>query len=89
MPNTSSRGIGAEEAETLLSAWRLQSAFAQVTRLCLPEAYDDASASAVFKRRLAGLLDYPDFNVLVAELKAAQGAARAVFEKFVGKVRAG
>ncbi len=81
--------IGAEEAETLLSAWRLQSAFAQVTRLCLPEAYDDASASAVFKRRLAGLLDYPDFNVLVAELKAVQGAARAVFEKFVGKVRAG
>jgi len=81
--------IGAEEAETLLGAWRLQSAFAQVTRLCLPEAYDDASASAVFKRRLAGLLDYPDFNVLVAELKAAQGAARAVFEKFVGKVRAG
>lgn len=81
--------IGAEEAEVLLKAWRLQSAFAQVTRLCLPEAFEEATASAVFKRRLAGLLDYPDFNFLVAEMKAVQGAARGVFSKAIGKVRAG
>jgi [glutamine synthetase] adenylyltransferase / [glutamine synthetase]-adenylyl-L-tyrosine phosphorylase len=75
------------QAETLLEAWRLQSAFAQVTRLCLPERFEEKTASAVFKRRLASLLNVPDFAFLKTEIAAGQKAVRALFEAVVGKVK--
>jgi glutamate-ammonia-ligase adenylyltransferase len=81
--------LPAEDAEALFASWRLQSDFAQATRLCLPEAFDEKEASAVFKRRLAGLLGMPDFAFLVAEMKSAQKATRAIFERVVGKVKTG
>jgi [glutamine synthetase] adenylyltransferase / [glutamine synthetase]-adenylyl-L-tyrosine phosphorylase len=81
--------LPSEDVETLLGAWRLQSAFMQATRLCLPEAFDEKTASAIFKRRLASLLDFPDFGFLAAELRAAQKRVRGIFERLIGKVKAG
>jgi [glutamine synthetase] adenylyltransferase / [glutamine synthetase]-adenylyl-L-tyrosine phosphorylase len=79
--------LAEEDADTLVAAWQLQSALTQATRLCLPEAFDEKDVSPVFKRRLAGLLDFPDFAFLSTELKGAQKKVRAVFERIIGKVK--
>lgn len=80
--------VKAEDAHTLLESWRLQSGFAQVTRLTLPEPFAEKTAGALYRRRLASLLDWPDFASFKAELARAQKATRALFERLVGKVKA-
>jgi glutamate-ammonia-ligase adenylyltransferase len=80
--------LAREDSETLAAAWRLQSALTQATRLCISGPFDETAASPVFKRRLAGLLDMPDFAFLVRELASCQRAVRAIFERAIGKVKA-
>lgn len=77
-----------DQAETLLDALRLQTAFAQVTRLTLPGAFNEKEHTAVYKRRLASLLNMPDFAQLKGEMIRGQKAVRALFEKLVGKAKA-
>lgn len=81
--------LPAADAETLVASWRLQSALTQATRLCIAGPFDEAEASVVFKRRLAALLDRPDFAYLVAELVDLQKQARQIFERLIGKVKPG
>lgn len=81
--------IPIEDSDTLAQAWTLQSALTQATRLCISGPFDEKQSSAVFKRRLAALLDLPDFAFLTAELTASQKKVRAIFEKLIGKVKAG
>ena len=81
--------IPLEDSETLVAAWQLQSALTQATRLCISGPFDEKAASAVFKRRLAALLDFPDFAFLVAELTTTQKKVRGIFERLIGKVKAG
>lgn len=78
-----------EQAETLFEAWQIQSAFTQATRLCISGPFEVKEASAVFKRRLASMLNYPDFAFLTSDLYARQAKVRAIFEKVIGKVKAG
>ncbi|MCZ8186505.1 MAG: bifunctional [glutamine synthetase] adenylyltransferase/[glutamine synthetase]-adenylyl-L-tyrosine phosphorylase [Beijerinckiaceae bacterium] len=79
--------LAAADAETLVASWRLQSAVTQATRLCISGPFDEAEASPVFKRRLAALLDKPDFAYLAAELVDLQKQTRQIFERLVGKVK--
>lgn len=81
--------LTAADAETLCTSWQLQSALTQATRLCISGPFDEAEASAVFKRRLAAMLDRPDFAFLVAELTDLQKQTRQIFERIIGKVKAG
>jgi glutamate-ammonia-ligase adenylyltransferase len=81
--------LAAADAETLVASWRLQSAVTQATRLCISGPFDEAEASPVFKRRLAALLDKPDFAYLAAELVDLQKQTRQIFERLVGKVKPG
>ncbi len=81
--------LPAADAETLVASWRLQSALTQATRLCIAGPFDEAEASVVFKRRLAALLDRPDFAYLVAELVDLQKQTRQIFERLIGKVKPG
>lgn len=78
-----------DDAEALAAGWQLQSGLTQATRLCISGPFDEKEASAVFKRRLASLLDLPDFPFLLAELSSAQKKIRAIFEKTIGRVKAG
>ncbi|WP_166443692.1 bifunctional [glutamine synthetase] adenylyltransferase/[glutamine synthetase]-adenylyl-L-tyrosine phosphorylase [Rhabdaerophilum calidifontis] len=80
--------IDAGDAETLVAGWRLQSAVTQVNRLCISGPFDAETASPVYKRRLASLLDLPDFAFLRNELREAQKANRALFERIVGRLKA-
>ncbi len=80
--------LAAEQAQTLLESWRLQTGFAQVTRLTLPGPFEEKEATATYGRRLALLLNLPDFARLKSEIARAQKATRALFEVLVGKVRA-
>lgn len=80
--------LAAENAETLLEVWRIQTAFAQVTRLTLPQAFNEKETTAVYKRRLASLLNMPDFAQLKGEMTRGQKAVRALFEALVGKAKA-
>jgi hypothetical protein len=80
--------LAAEHAETLLEVWRIQTAFAQVTRLTLPQAFNEKETTAVYKRRLASLLNMPDFAQLKGEMTRGQKAVRALFEALVGKAKA-
>jgi len=79
--------IPQDQAEELVAAWRLQSGLMQATRLCLNGLFDEAEASPVFMRRLASLLDAPDFSSLKADLIARQKEVRALFETLIGKVK--
>ena len=81
--------LSLEDSEVLAHAWQLQSALTQATRLCISGPFDEKHASAVFKRRLAALLDLPDFAFLTAELTSCQKKVRAIFERVIGKVKAG
>ncbi|WP_284178663.1 bifunctional [glutamine synthetase] adenylyltransferase/[glutamine synthetase]-adenylyl-L-tyrosine phosphorylase [Rhabdaerophilum sp. SD176] len=81
--------LAAADAEALVASWRLQSAVTQATRLCISGPFDEAEASPVFKRRLAALLDKPDFAYLVAELVDLQKQTRQIFERLIGKVKPG
>ncbi len=77
------------DAETLAASWSLQSALTQATRLCFSGPFDEAEARPVFKRRLAALLDKPDFAYLTAELVDLQKQTRQIFERVIGKVKTG
>ncbi|MCZ8375020.1 MAG: bifunctional [glutamine synthetase] adenylyltransferase/[glutamine synthetase]-adenylyl-L-tyrosine phosphorylase [Beijerinckiaceae bacterium] len=81
--------LAAADAETLMASWQLQSALTQATRLCISGPFDEAEASPVFKRRLAALLDKPDFAYLAAELVDLQKQTRQIFERLIGKVKPG
>ncbi|KAF0227848.1 MAG: glutamate-ammonia-ligase [Beijerinckiaceae bacterium] len=81
--------LSAEDCETLCHGWQLQSALTQATRLCISGPFDEKEASAVFKRRLAALMDLPDFAFLTNELTTTQKKVRAIFERLIGKVKAG
>ncbi|MCA0400571.1 MAG: bifunctional [glutamine synthetase] adenylyltransferase/[glutamine synthetase]-adenylyl-L-tyrosine phosphorylase [Proteobacteria bacterium] len=74
------------EVETLVSAWTLQSALMQATRLCISGPFDEAAAGPVFRQRLAGLLNMPDFAFLARELSSMQKSVRTIFEARVGRV---
>ena len=77
-----------DHADTLMEAWQVQSALTQATRLCMSGPFDEKSASVVFKRRLATLLDYPDFSFLSTDIAARQKNVRSIFEVVIGKVKA-
>ena len=81
--------IPVEDSELLGAAWQLQSALTQATRLCISGPFDEVQATPVYKRRLASLMDMPDFAFLTAELTASQKKVRMIFERLIGKVKAG
>lgn len=81
--------VPVEDSEMLGAAWQLQSALTQATRLCISGPFDEAQATPVYKRRLASLMDMPDFAFLTAELTTSQKKVRAIFERLIGKVKAG
>lgn len=81
--------LAIEDCDVLTHAWRLQSALTQATRLCISGPFDETQASVVFKRQLAALLDLPDFAFLTAELTSCQKKVRVIFERVIGKVKAG
>jgi [glutamine synthetase] adenylyltransferase / [glutamine synthetase]-adenylyl-L-tyrosine phosphorylase len=81
--------IPEEDCVTLIAAWQHQSALTQATRLCFSGPFDAAQATAVYKRRLASLMDMPDFAFLSAELTNGQRRVRAIFERLIGKVKTG
>ena len=78
--------LGADEAETLISAWDLQLGFQQITRLVMPGAFVESETSPASRQQIARLLDCPDFSHLQADLDRLQNATRAIFRQRVGSV---
>ena len=78
--------LDATDAEAIAEGWRLQSRLSQALRLFISEAFDEKSSSPVFRRRLASLLDYPDFIHLKSDLLAVQKRIRDLFTRLVGPV---
>jgi glutamate-ammonia-ligase adenylyltransferase len=78
--------LPAGEAETLLAALRLYQALTQVLRLCLDGPFEPAAASRGLLNRLAEAGEMPDFATLDRHIRDTEAAARAAFERFVGKV---
>lgn len=81
--------LDAGEAEAITEGWRLQSRLSQALRLFIVEVFDEKASSPVFRRRLASLLDYPDFNHLKADLLNAQVRIRDAFTRLIGPVSGG
>lgn len=65
---------------TLASAWRLQQRLGQLFACAFDERPEPEAEPAPFRRRLAMAAGAPDFEALVARLKAERVAARLSFE---------
>lgn len=78
--------LPAKAGNALTEAWRLQTDFLQMTRLCLDAPFNEAEASAIFKQKLANRLDFPDFKQFSVELADRQRKARLALESVVGKI---
>jgi [glutamine synthetase] adenylyltransferase / [glutamine synthetase]-adenylyl-L-tyrosine phosphorylase len=64
--------------ESLLEAWRLQSALAQLFALAGLTWFEPASAREAFKKRMAAVAGLPDFRTLEGALKDSQTRAHGV-----------
>lgn len=79
--------IELDAAETLIDAYRLQSGLSQAIRLFHSGEFRPREVSEANRRRIAMLLNAPDFSRLEAELVESQRAVRVLFERLVGKVK--
>jgi [glutamine synthetase] adenylyltransferase / [glutamine synthetase]-adenylyl-L-tyrosine phosphorylase len=67
--------LKASEGEALLTAWRLQSALAQLIALGGTSSFEPAAAREPFRRKLASVAGLPDFRALEGSLREVQAAA--------------
>jgi glutamate-ammonia-ligase adenylyltransferase len=79
--------LPADETDLLIEAWDLQFGFQQVSRLVLAGAFSENETSAILRRQIARLMDFPDFPPLSADLDRLQQAVRAVFVKLAGAMK--
>jgi glutamate-ammonia-ligase adenylyltransferase len=77
----------ADEIELLIEAWDVQFGFQQVSRLVLSGPFSESDTSAILRRQIARLLDYPDVPPLSADLDRLQQAVRAIFVRRIGAVK--
>lgn len=78
--------LPADEIELLVEAWDLQFGFQQVSRLVLAGPFSESDTSAILRRQIARLLDFPDFAPFSADLDRLQQAVRAIFVRRIGSV---
>ena len=77
--------LATPDAEVLRAAVRLYHDLTQILRLCLPRAFDPATAAPGFVILLARAADVPDFATLDAFLSETQGKVRESFRRIIGE----
>jgi glutamate-ammonia-ligase adenylyltransferase len=76
--------LGREDGAALIQAARLENALTQIVRIALNENLDPATASPGLKALLAEAGGAPDFAGVEDRLRAAEGAAQALFGRLLG-----
>jgi glutamate-ammonia-ligase adenylyltransferase len=72
--------IGADEADTLIRAWKLYTEIMQIVRLCLKENYNPEKVPAAFDDLLLGVVDEPDMAVLEDKVRETASVVRGIFD---------
>jgi glutamate-ammonia-ligase adenylyltransferase len=76
--------ITPEQTEILIDAHRLYTDATQFMRLSVSGPFDPTKAAAGVKRRIAGAINFPDFEAFAAALGDARKRVRAAFKAIVG-----